>query len=35
MHDLFVALAYLVPAALALWFMLWVLWNLTRQIRKR
>jgi hypothetical protein len=35
MHDLFLVLAYVVPTALALCFMLWVLWNLTRQILRR
>jgi len=35
MRNLFTAVAILVPAALSLAFMLWVLWNLTLQIRKR
>ena len=35
MRDLFSAIAILVPGTFGLAFMLWVLWNLTLQIRKR
>jgi hypothetical protein len=34
MRDLVRDLALLIPAALAVVFMLWVLWNFTRQLHK-
>lgn len=35
MRDLLVVLAFLIPTALAVAFMLWVLWNLCLQSLRR
>jgi hypothetical protein len=35
MRDLLIEVLYFIPTSLAVTFMVWVLWNLCKQFRKR